>query len=244
MKAFWWFKHDSIAGMARPGFNTIKWFDLPFQESLVYGWLGQHSVSPISLDSFQNHVKYYAPKIYGFHNLNSESGPQAIEIFSSIPGFLAVLRSLNEKTKIYKDFKVEDNALHFAVNHELIENEIKFLKNNGILHLISLTEKQHHQSLLQKNFSTYHIPINDLSAPTPQQTVELVEIVKRALVKKERLVIHCMAGIGRTSTMILAAHILMGEMLSTLMPILARQNPSFALTAPQEEFLNSLSLKC
>jgi hypothetical protein len=35
MKAFWWFKENSIAGMARPGFNSVRWFDLPFDEALL-----------------------------------------------------------------------------------------------------------------------------------------------------------------------------------------------------------------
>ncbi len=34
MKAFWWFKQDSIAGMARPGFNSVPWFDLPSEALL------------------------------------------------------------------------------------------------------------------------------------------------------------------------------------------------------------------
>jgi hypothetical protein len=27
MKAFWWFKENEIAGMARPGINCTRWFD-------------------------------------------------------------------------------------------------------------------------------------------------------------------------------------------------------------------------
>ncbi|OYW07389.1 MAG: 50S ribosomal protein L13 [Acidobacteriia bacterium 12-62-4] len=39
----------------------------------------------------------------------------------------------------------------------------------------------------------------------------MAEIVTAANKNKEKLAVHCLAGIGRTSTMLIAAHILMGK---------------------------------
>lgn len=57
MKAFWWFKENSIAGMGRPGFNRMSWSDLTFEEDLVLGWFGNRSSGTEKLDSLRKHVR-------------------------------------------------------------------------------------------------------------------------------------------------------------------------------------------
>ena len=73
MKSFWWFKDNSIAGMARPGFNEVRWFDLPFDETLIYGWIGQRSCGTEPVESLKKHFWEYGSKIKGFHKVDDES---------------------------------------------------------------------------------------------------------------------------------------------------------------------------
>lgn len=63
MKAFWWFKENSIAGMARPGFNLVRLADLSFEESVLLGWLGQYSNGRAEMSTFHRHLNTYVPKI-------------------------------------------------------------------------------------------------------------------------------------------------------------------------------------
>lgn len=243
MKAFWWFEKDSIAGMARPGFNYFRWFDLPFEEASMLGWLGQHSSGKVDLESFRHHLGTYVPRIYHFHQLDHVSGPEAIKIFKTTDGVAQVLKSLNDRTQLLENFEISGDELQIKMNPKLLEQDIAFIKSQGITKVISLTEKQHSKDILQDHFSLHHIAIPDLGAPEVEQAHEITEILKEALTNKEKVVVHCLAGLGRTSTMILAAHVLMGKDFEELKAQIQRQNPSFGLTDIQTNFLKSLISK-
>lgn len=240
MKSFWWYKENSIAGMARPGFNSVRWFDLPFEEAVLLGWLGKFSDGRLSLAEFRDHMETYVPKIYKFHKLDEITGKQILKVFDSPLGVKTTLESLNNRLQIIKEFEVKDDHLTIQMNPAKLKQEIDHLKKHDIKHVVTLTEHHHHKNILDSHFSTYHISIADLSAPNREQVSALAKILKTALPKKEKLAVHCLAGIGRTSTMLVGAHIIMGESFKDLEPHIARQNPSFALTGPQAEFLRTL----
>ena len=68
-------------------------------------------------------------------------------------------------------------------------------------------------------------------------------MIQTALSKNETMVVHCLAGIGRTSTMLMASHIMLGESADELEQILKKQKPPFSLTGTQGEFLKSFGKK-
>lgn len=74
---------------------------------------------------------------------------------------------------------------------------------------------------LAKDFSVHHIGIEDLGAPQIEQVQQL-------------------AGIGRTSTMIVGAHLLLGENAEALRVRIRERNPSFASSGKQGAFLSAL----
>lgn len=242
MKAFWWFKENSIAGMARPGFNSVRWFDLPFDEAVLLGWLGQFSEGPAPLSALAHHIETYVPKIYKYHKLDEISGQKAIQTLSTAAGVLEVLKKLSSRLHVLRSFHIENNSVHFQLNDDVLNQEITFLKENDIRRVITLTERHHQNDILSNHFSTHHISIIDLGAPDLDQAKHLAEIITSATKNKERLAVHCLAGIGRTSTMLIAAHILLGESLQDLEVRIAKQNPYFAFSGPQAEFLRSIKL--
>ncbi len=242
MKAFWWFKENSIAGMARPGFNSVRWFDLPFDEAVLLGWLGQYSEGPAPLKGLEHHLQTYVPKIYKYHKLDEASGRQATQILKTHSGVLSVLQELNSRLHVVDLFHIENDHLHFTLSEEILNKEINFLKTNEIRNVITLTERHHQKDILGSHFSTHHISIVDLGAPNLDQAKHLAEIVTAANKNKEKLAVHCLAGIGRTSTMLIAAHILMGESLRDLEVLIAKQNPYFALSGPQADFLRTIKV--
>lgn len=243
MRAFWWFKKNSIAGMDRPGFNNVHWFDLPFDEAVLLGWLGQHSSGSHSLISFRNHLQTYAPRIFKFYGLDETSGAKVLEVFSDNEGVLKIFDQLSKSTKSFADFEIEENELKFSLCESRLHEEIEFLKQQGINNVISLTEHHHQKEILQNEFKVHHFSIEDLGAPKLEQVSELASVIRSALDKKETMAVHCLAGIGRTSTMLMASHIMLGENADELEQLLKKQNPTFSLVGSQGEFLRSLSNK-
>ena len=53
-------------------------------------------------------------------------------------------------------------------------------------------------------------PIPDLSAPTPEAAVEIIDRLHRRLVAGDRMILHCAGGIGRAPTMAIGVLLAMG----------------------------------
>jgi protein-tyrosine phosphatase len=241
MRAFWWFEENAIAGMARPGFNCTRWFDFPFDQAVLVGWLGQHSSGTTSLSDFQKHVREYGSKILKFYHLSGSDADQALSVFESREGILEVFRKLSEGSQLLEHYDVTDLNIHFTFSQQRLKWELDFLRDQGISKIVSLTERHHSKEALQEQFSTFHFSINDLDAPSIDQVRQLSEVLRNAKKNKERVAVHCLAGIGRTSTMLIGAHMVLGETLESMRALIARRNPAFVFAGKQLEFLNSLS---
>lgn len=241
MKALWWFEDKAIAGMARPGFNASHWSDLPLDEGVLFGWLGQFSAGPASLALFRKHLQIYAPKVLPFFKLSPEAGAKALRIFDDSPGILSVANRLGERTKTFKDFSIRDDQIFFHVNNERLIWEIEHLKNIGVRRIVSLTEYHHQKEILADHFDLHHFSIEDLNAPRPEHAIQLADILKKSKQDREIVAVHCLAGIGHTSTMLIAAHMFMGEKLENLKVKIAEKNPTYVLTGIQGEFIHSIA---
>ena len=103
--------------------------------------------------------------------------------------------------------------------------------------------KTHVSQSYPSTIDLHHIAIKDLEAPTYGQVEELAQIIEQARIKKDITAIHCLAGIGRTSTMLMAAHLQLGESFSGLKKILAERNPTYILTGKQGDFISDLLKK-
>jgi protein-tyrosine phosphatase len=241
MKCFWWFDENKIAGMARPGFNHVHWFDLPFDEGIVLGWLGQFPSGKVSFDSFSKHVNSYGPKIFQFYNLTDEQGYKTLEIFNSPEGFKTVFDKLNQRTKFYEHFEMNNNAIEFETSRENLKNEIEFMKQQGIDKVVTLTEHHHNKESLSQHFETHHIAIQDLGAPDLKQVNQLAKLMNESEQKSQKIAVHCLAGIGRTSTMIVAAKLLQGHSVENLKKQINEKNPHFAFSGTQGNFIMSVA---
>lgn len=241
MKCFWWFDENKIAGMARPGFNHVHWFDLPFDEGIVLGWLGQFPSGKVSFDSFHKHVGSYGPRIFKFYDLTDSQGYKALEVFDSIEGFQKVFENLNKRTGFYDSFEYKNNQIHFETNQNNLKKEIEFMKQQGIDKIITLTEHHHNKEVLQQHFEAHHIAIQDLGAPEFNQVESLAKIMDDADQKNHKIAVHCLAGIGRTSTMIVSAKLLQGHSVEDMKKQINQKNPHFAFTGTQGNFILSVA---
>jgi protein-tyrosine phosphatase len=240
MKAFWWFRENKVAGMARPGFGTSRWLELPFNEAALMGWVGQYSNETVPLSSWHHHLSTYVPRIVKFHSLDELSAKKNIEYLSQKEGLTKTFEDLIHRTKSLQSFEIQADHVRFEVNQENLQYDIGFLKQKGIQRIVTLTERHHNASDLKNHFQQNHISIEDLNPPKLEQAEEFAKILKSASAKNETVAVHCLAGIGRTSTMILAAHMILGEPYNELLSLVQKGNPAFKLTGPQGEFIENL----
>jgi len=240
MDAFWWYKENAVAGMARPGFNRVHWLELPFDEATLFGWIGLYTSGSIPITTFRAHLQTYAPLIFRFHKLDDVTGPAAVRVFETEEGILDVAKRIRERTGFLESLSIDKGVIHFEMSRARLSEEMEFLKSRGIRRIVSLTESHHCVDDLSKSFDLHHISIPDMAAPNREQAEELAKILSHAKSRNESVAVHCLAGIGRTSTMIMAAHILNGDDPIEVRATLERQNPRRSLTPVQFAFIDSL----
>jgi len=81
--------------------------------------------------------------------------------------------------------------------------EIEIYKKEGIKAVINCTEFDNGQEI-SKYFNYYHINIPDYGTPTEAQLERFFNIMEKHQAKKEPVVVHCVAGCGRTGIMVVA----------------------------------------
>jgi hypothetical protein len=243
MKAFWWYEPGAIAGMARPGFNSVHWFDLPFVEAALLGWLGQHSGGSLPLEQWRQHLSTYVPRIYPFYGLSDQEWTTALNLLASDRGLIETYGKLRQRTGIFADAELEGDLFRFEMNLPSLEREILYFRDQGIGHVVSLTEHAHQHEVLGPHFGLTHISIQDMHAPSVEQAHALAEVIRVARRRGEKVAVHCLAGIGRTSTMLMAAHMILGEPFESVLQTIRSRNPKFILTGPQGDFVRALANK-
>ncbi len=82
-----------------------------------------------------------------------------------------------------------------------IREEIEFLLSMNIHFIINLTDLDYKSPDYRKNFKIIDVPVPDFDAPTFDQIEKIWDIFKKSNSKK-RLCIHCVAGRGRTGTVL------------------------------------------
>ena len=90
-----------------------------------------------------------------------------------------------------------------------MDADLDFLAYEGIQHIVTLTE---HALMMPPRtpFQVHHMPVGDFGAPENTQVLRFCELVDAAAEKGERVMVHCLAGIGRTGTF-LASYLMWKE---------------------------------
>jgi protein-tyrosine phosphatase len=241
MNAFWWFKENLIAGMGRPGFNKVNWSQLTFEEDLILGWFGNRSSGTDTLVSLRLHLESHGKKLLNVHNVSHEKLNHILETMQSDVAIKKLIKQVCDKTDCLAEFDITEGKISFQMSKNRLHSEVEFLQGQEIARLVALTETHHQKDELETYFEVVHIPIADLGAPQFEQALELSQLIKDSILNKKRMVVHCMAGIGRTSTMLIAAHLILGDRFEDLKLLLAKQNPAFKFTDMQLDFLKTFS---
>ena len=81
--------------------------------------------------------------------------------------------------------------------------EIEIYKKQGIKVVVNCSEFDN-QRIISRFFIYYHINIPDYGTPTEIQLKRFLDITKKHSANAEPIVVHCVAGCGRTGIMIIA----------------------------------------
>lgn len=89
--------------------------------------------------------------------------------------------------------------------------EFRWLRDHGVQLLITLTETPpFHRWLDDAGLLGLHVPVADFHAPSPEQIEQCVSAISRANEQKLGVGVHCMAGLGRTGTILAAYFVVRG----------------------------------
>src|SRR5262249_14345537 len=90
---------------------------------------------------------------------------------------------------------------------EALEDDLQWLWSRGIGAVLSLTETPLDTDALDRcELASLHLPIDDQTAPRPDQFASALEFIDRQRAEGRAVAVHCKMGQGRTGT-ILAAHL-------------------------------------
>lgn len=245
LKTFWWFIEGRVGGMGRPGFNQCHWFDFSLEEGVVFTWLGKQFHTTVELDHFWQYATAYAPKVAPFHGMTVTEAVERLARLRDRAVLHAVLERINAKAGIFQDVtwlpEQTRETLRFTRNVQRLEHEIALLQQHNVQVVISLLEEPLDHAMLSAYFEAYHIPVEDITPPTYDQVYAFAEILHTALAAGKTVVTHCLAGVGRTTTMLLAAYLVQGYAWDELVPRVRACNPHFQFHGRQVSFLQELA---
>jgi protein-tyrosine phosphatase len=231
--------------MGRPGFNQCHWFDFSLEEGVVFTWLGKQRQTTLVLDHFWQYVDEYGPKVAPFHGLSTTEVRTRLHCLRDPTVLGTVLENMNAKAGILQDISWHDGQAHVVLrvtpNAQRLQYELEMLKQHNVSVLISLLEQPLDHPMLDQHFEVYHLPVEDVMPPSYEQVYAFATILRTALEAGKTVVTHCLAGVGRTTTMFMAAYLVQGYAWHALQTWVQACNPHFQFKGQQVAFLQQLA---
>lgn len=146
---------------------------------------------------------------------------------------------LTDPDALDMDWIIEDEVAAFS---QWALNDLAALQLEGIGAIISLTEQIPQPLVGETNMRLLHLPITDMTAPTNEQIEEFVDFINDALDDEVAVGVHCMAGLGRTGTMIACFLVSRGLGPEEAIARVREARPGSVQTAAQERAVKRWSL--
>ncbi len=114
-------------------------------------------------------------------------------------------------------------------------DDLGFLATQGVALLVSARETPVDPAELRLyGLDGYHLPIDDFEAPTPEQQDTFVALVRERRANGERVGVHCLAGLGRTGTLLATWLVSEGWTAADAVAEVRAQRPGSIESAAQE----------
>jgi atypical dual specificity phosphatase len=122
--------------------------------------------------------------------------------------------------------------------------EFQWLREQGIQLLISLTEAApYRRDLDEAGLLGMHVPVPDFHAPSPEQIDQCVTAILRAKEQKLGIGVHCVAGLGRTGTILASYFVAEGLSAPEAIQRVRILRPGSIETAAQEEAVAAFAIR-
>lgn len=125
-----------------------------------------------------------------------------------------------------------------------LDADLAWLRERGIGAVLSMTETPLSAEALERHgLESLHVPVDDLTAPTPEQFDQALRFIDWQRVRGKPVVVHCKMGQGRTGV-VLAAYLVRAG--ATPAQALARVRgvcPGAVSSPEQERALDAFALR-
>ena len=126
-----------------------------------------------------------------------------------------------------------------AMSYPESEDAFTLLWRMGIRALINLTEEPLPEEILTKvGILAEHIPVVDFTAPTLKQVEQALATIHFYLEKNMPVAVHCIAGLGRTGTVLACYLVGEGKSADEAITIIRRWRPGSIETLDQEAVIH------
>lgn len=125
---------------------------------------------------------------------------------------------------------------------ETLDDDLEWLRQRGIGAVLSLTETPLAEGALERHgLVGLHIPIDDLTAPEPEQLDAALAFIDRQLRERRAVAVHCLMGQGRTGTVLAAYRIRAGHTVPDALAELRAICPGAVGSPNQERALHAFA---
>ncbi len=122
---------------------------------------------------------------------------------------------------------------------------LPILRGAGFNTIITLTEEPINPKLLSlHNFSSLHVPIDNLGVPTEAQAFQAIDYISAAIQDESQTLVHCYAGYGRTGLILGATLIANGLAPTQAIHRIRQIRPGAIESTEQEQFLLRFTRTC